>query len=184
MAVPGADYTGCSILIYDTEGNHLGNTVVTDHDKATLRIEVQSVPAALAPGAGCRLLILMAPTPYEYHGRVVKEGTKTTIAMYKGKEKENRGAARYRVDLKALIENLVCDGHAYPLHTPLEVIIVNISRSGVRFRTPYFAMMDGDRFQMRIEISGNEKLLIADVTNHTDRGTDASEYGCRFLISN
>lgn len=184
MAASGADYTGCSVLIYDSNGNHLGNTVVTEYDKNTLRIEVQTVPAALSSGAGCKLLILMAPTPFEYHGRVVKEGTRVTIAMYKGKEKESRGATRYRVDLKALIENLVCDGRAYPLHTPLEVVIINISRSGVRFRTPFFAMTDGDRFQMRIKISGNEKLLIADVTNHIDRGSETSEYGCRFLISN
>lgn len=183
MAASSADYKGCSILIYDSDGNHLGNTVVTDYDKATLRIEVQTVPPALTSGAGCRLLILMPPTPFEYQGRVVKEGAKITIAMYKGKEKENRGSMRYKVDLKALIENLVCDGHAYPLHTPLEVAIINISKSGVRFRTPFYAMTDGDRFQMRIKISDNEKLLIADVTNHIDRGTDSSEYGCRFLIS-
>ena len=184
MAAPSADYTGCSVLIYDIDGYYLGNTVVTDYDKATLRIEVQALPPVLTSGAGCRLLILMAPTPYEYQGRIVKEGTKTSIAMYKGKEKENRGATRYKVELKAIIEHLVCDGQAYPLHTPLEVVIINISKSGVRFRTPFFAMTDGDRFQMRIKISNNEKLLIADVTNHIDKGSEASEYGCSFLISN
>ena len=184
MAASNTDYTGCSVLIYDPEGNHLGNTVVTDHDKNTLRIELQTVPAALVSGAGCKLLILMAPTPYEYQGRAVKEGTKITIAMYKGKEKENRGSARYKINLKAAIENLICDGRAYPLHTPLEVTLVNISKSGVRFRTPFFALTKGDRFQMRIKISDNEKLLIADVVNHMDKGSEASEYGCRFLISN
>ena len=184
MAVSSGDYTGCSVLIYDADGNHLGNTVVTDYDKGSLRIEVEETPEVLASGAGCKLLILMSPTPFEYQGRVSREGTKTIIAMYKGQEKESRGATRYKIELKALIEYLVCDGRAYPLHSPLEVEVVNISKSGVRFRTPFFAMSDGDRFQIRIKISGNEKQLIADVTNHIDVGSEASEYGCCFLISN
>lgn len=183
MAASSGDYTGCSILIHDEGGNHLCSTVVTSFDKSTLRIEVEETPKNLINGAFCRLLILSSPAPYEYHGRVIKEGTRIAIAMYKGQEKENRGAARYEVNLTARIEHLICDGRAYPLHTPLEVRVLNISKSGVRFRTPFYALSDGDRFNMRMKISDNEKLLIASVTNHSDHESKTSEYGCSFLIS-
>ena len=182
MTASGADYSGCSILIYDSGGNHLGDTVVTFYDKSSLRVEVRDMPASLNVGNMCKLLILSAPTPYEYFGRVLKEGSRWAIAMYKGQEKENRSAARYKVNSKAVIENLVCDGKAFPLHTPLEVTVTNISRSGLRIRTAHYAMTNGDRFQMRMKISDGDKLLIADVTNHVDRGNESSEYGCRFLI--
>ena len=182
MSVSGGDLTGCSVLVYDLEGNHLSDTIVTEFDKNSMRIEVEEMPAALGQGTECMMLIMMSPTPFEFHGRVIKEGTKTAIALFKGHEKESRGATRYRVDHTATIEYLVCNSRAYPLHTPLEVSVMNISKSGVRFKTPFYAMTDGDRFQIRLKISGGEKQLIADVTNHTDVQSDKSEYGCRFLI--
>jgi len=178
-----SDYTDCSVLIYDTSGNHLGNTIVTYYDKTSLRIEVQATPPALNAGDLCKLLILSAPTPYEYFGRVLKESSNRAIALYKGQVKESRGATRYRVNFTAIVENLVCEGRAYPLHTPLEVMLLNISKSGVRFRTLFYALSDGDRFQMRMKISDNEKMLIAEVTNHIDNGAESSEYGCHFLVS-
>lgn len=178
-----SDYTGCSILIYDLAGNHLGNTVITYYEKNSLRIEIQSTPSALNAGDLCKLLILSAPAPYEYFGRVLKENSTRAIAMYKGQEKESRGATRYKVSLPAFIENLICDGRAYPLYKPLTVLLLNISKSGVRFRAPFYALSDGDRFQMKMKISDNEKMLIADVTNHVDNGSETSEYGCHFLVS-
>jgi len=182
MSALTSDYTGCSVLIYDEAGNHLGSTVVTDYNKNALRIEVQGAPSTLKVGSRCRLLILSSPSPCEYQGRVAREGAKKTIAMFYGQEKENRGAARFKVNFPAVIENLICDNRAYPLHTPLAIELVNISQSGVRFRAPYNALSDSDVFQMRMRINNSEKLLIANVVYHTDNGTETSEYGCRFLV--
>ena len=177
-----SDYTGCPVLVYDIEGNHLGSTIVTYYEKAALRIEIREIPSTLSPGAACRVLILASPSPCEYHGRVVKEGQKFQIAMYMGQVKENRGTVRYKIKITALIENLIYDGRAYPLFTRLKVNVLNISKSGVRLSAPKYSLMDGARFQMRMNISGNDKLLIADVVNRVDLAGDASEYGCRFLI--
>jgi len=185
MASLGGDHTGCSVLIYDPEGHHLGNTIVTSHDRRTLRVEVEQMPAALDVGKLCRLLILSSPSPCEYQGRIVGEGARRVVALFQGREKENRASVRYRVNYSAHIENLICDNRACPLHTPLEVAIINISKSGMRIRAPFNSLLNGDIFQIRMKLSSNEKLLIAVVTNHKDHSgkrTDMSEYGCRFLI--
>jgi hypothetical protein len=182
MPAQKGDYTDCSILIYDKDGNHLNNTVVTSHDKVSLRVEVEEPPPSLGNGDGCRLLILTSPSPREYQGRVVREGHRLSIAMFQGRENEKRGAVRYNVNFSALIENLICDGRAHPLHTPLEVELINISKSGVRFRAPYYSLTEGDRFQIRMKIGDGEKLLIVDVVNYKDREDKTSEYGCKFLI--
>jgi len=169
-------------MLYDTLGKHLNNTSVVSYNKNTLRIEVQETPRSLSIGYRCRLLILANPAPCEYQGKIIKEGSKLIIAMHHGQEKENRGAARYKVNLPASIEHLICAGRAYPLHTPLSVELINISKSGVRFRAPFNSLSDGDRFQMRIRLSENDKILISDVTNHIDKEAKISEYGCHFLI--
>jgi len=175
-------YTGHTVLIYDTDGNHLDSTTITSYDKMALRIEVQALPSVFSSGAGCRVLIMTSPSPCEYQGRALREGTRLYIAMYQGQEKESRGAERYKINSSAVIENLVCDGRAYPLLAPLEITLVNISKSGVRFRAPLNSLSDGDRFQMRMKISDSDKLLIADVINHHDIDEQTSEYGCQFLI--
>ena len=177
------DHTNCSVLIYDTEGNHLESTVITEYDKIALRIEVEKMPMALGTGAGCRVLILTSPSPCEYQGRVVKDASRRSIALYQGQEKENRNAVRYKVSLPALIEFFISEGRAYPLFSPLEVKIINISKSGIGLRAPGNSFLNGDRFQVQMKISENEKLLIAEVIHQKDVDNASSEYGCRFLIA-
>jgi len=181
MSALSGDHTGCSVLVYDPEGNHLINTRVTYHDKRTLQIMLQENPARLEPGSICRLLIMTSPSPCEYMGRVTMVSLKKMIALYHGSEKESRRASRYEVSFSAVIENLIHEGKAYPLHTPLTVRLINVSKSGVRFRAPALALIDGDRFQMRMKIGEGDKLLIAEAVNHTDNDDGTTEYGCKFL---
>jgi len=182
MSALSGDYTGCSVLIYDMQGNNLIDTRVTYYDKQSLRIMVKESPPYLKVGDTCKLLILSSPCPCEFMGRIKKETQTNYIALYQGKEKEERGATRYKVSYPAVIENLVYDGKAYPLHKSLEVALINVSKSGTRFRAPCSALLDCDRFQMRMKIGGDDKLLIADVVNHTDKDDGTSEYGCKFLV--
>jgi hypothetical protein len=182
MKVSGNNYVGCTILIYDDIGNELGNTTVTSYDKNTLYIRVQRMPPALDINDICRVLILSSPAPREYQGRVVVQGTGKAIATFKGKDKENRKSMRYKVNFPARIEYLIVDEQAHPLHTPLEIKLLNISKSGVRFRAPYYSLCDGDKFQMRMSIGDNDKVLISVALNHSDKDLETSEYGCRFLV--
>jgi len=182
MSTSRVDYTGCVVLIYKADGEHLIDTKVTDYDRGALRIGVEELPPEARTGDAYRLLILTSPSPREYQGRVVKEGTKQIIAMYQGQEKESRGSIRYAVNFPAQIENMICDGRAYPLNTPVEIDLMNISKSGVRFRAPQNALRDKDRFQMRMKIGDSDKLLIADAVHHVDRESGISEYGCKFLV--
>jgi len=182
MSALSSDFTGCDIMIYDSLGNILCNTVVTQYDRNALRIDVEDTPQSLVVGSVCKLLIMSSPAPCEYEGRIVVTGIKKSIAMFHGQVKENRAAVRYKANFKAYIENLIIGARACPLYSPLEITCINISKSGIRFKAPPYALSDGDRFQMRMKISGSEKLLIADVVSHLDKDPETSEYGCRFLI--
>jgi len=179
--VLGSNHTDCAILIYDDAGNHLGTSTVVEHDRTGARVEVGNIPGVLQVGNVCKILILTSPAPCEYDGRIVNEGKKRYIAMFHGKEKESRAAARYKISTPAIVENLIYNGKAFPLHTPMTVMLVNISKSGVRIRAPYYSFSAGDRFQMRMKISEAEKLLIADIVHNIDFEPSSSEYGCSFL---
>jgi len=182
MSALSSNFVDCAVLIYDEAGNQLGSTIVTYYNKDALLIEVEELPPVIENDGRCKLLILSSPSPCEYQGRIVSEGAKKVIAIYHGVEKESRMAVRYKVNYPASIENLICVGKAYPLLTPLEVGLINISKSGMRFRAPNNSLAIGDMFQIRIKIGDNSKILIADVVNYSDKSSGTSEYGCRFLI--
>ena len=182
MAALSGDYTGCTVLFYDTSGYQLGSSIITQYDKRSLRVIVRDVPHTLDAGSECRLFILSSPVPCDYQGRILKEGARKVVAMYLGKEHENRGAERYKVNYPALVENLICDGRAYPLHAPLAIKLINISKSGIRFNAPGYSLTDGDRIQIRVKLNENDKLWIVEVVNHTDRDAKESDYGCRLLV--
>ena len=182
MIALNSNHIDCAVLIHDSEGNPLCTTTVIDHDRGAMRIEVKDIPESLKIGANCSMLVLTSPAPCEYQGRIISEGNRKIIALYRGRERENRGSARFNVNSHAVIENMIYDNKASPLHTPLTIELINISKSGIRFRSSNFTMVDGDRFQMRMKLQESEKLLIADVVHHIDKESGKTEYGCRFLI--
>jgi hypothetical protein len=157
--------------------------MVTNYDKDRLRLEVQELPSNLDVGSICKLLILSSPTPCEFLGRITKEGAKRPIVMYKGQARSKRSDERHDVNLPAYIEAMIFDGHSYILFSHLEVELINISKSGVRFRSPLDSFCSGHIFRMRMRIGDKDKLLISEVTNYFDKGSEWSEYGCRFLTS-
>ena len=176
------DFTGCSVLIYDEEGTHLCDTTVTYYDKKTLIIGVEESPAGLDEGDACRLLILTSPAPCVYRGRIILIGKSKLVAMYDGKKREKREDSRYTVKLPAIIENYICDDKVYPLHTHIAVEMIDISKNGARLRMPSYALSTGDKFRMSVRINNRYRNVIAEVKNHTHSGTEAYEYGCRFLF--
>ncbi|MDR2599120.1 MAG: PilZ domain-containing protein [Oscillospiraceae bacterium] len=180
MAALTNDYTRCTIFIYDMEGNHLVDTVITEHDKAEKQIIISNMPKTLNVNDDCKLLILTEPSPCEFIGRVKKIAGKLYLALRQGQEKESRGATRYKVNTPALIDVLYSEGKPYKLHTPVNVVLLNISVSGVRFRAPYYTLTNNDSFQMHLTIKGAKKKLIAQAVNTLDNEPDSSDYGCIF----
>jgi hypothetical protein len=181
MAVLGSVYSDHTVIIYDTNNNHLITTVVTNHNKAERLIQVSRMPKELKHNDDCKLLILSSPTPCEYLGRVKKVGGVVSIAMFQGQEKESRGAARYAITATADIDALVINGEPYTLQTPVNVNLINISTSGMRFRAPYYTLVVDDIVQMHLVISNNKKRITTKVINCVDNKQASSDYGCRFL---
>jgi hypothetical protein len=171
---------GCPVHIYDTANKLLLSSKITDHDRKNERIEVESTIPGAKKGEECRIYIATPPTPCEYKGRVFLLGyTSTTFALYGRKEKEIREHTRYPVKTTAVIESMVYAGKSYALHTPAEVLVLNISKGGVKVRAPYNAMVVGCKFEIRLKIGERYELLLAEVMNASDLEKTNTDYGCR-----
>jgi len=181
MSVLAGDFTGNSVLIYNTDGDHLISSHIREHDRGDHHIRLNLMPEELKANDNCKVFILSSPTPCEFLGRVKKIGGSMMIAMFQGQEKENRGATRYTVSTPADIEALVIDEKAYSLQNPVKVTLLNISTSGVRFRAPFYSFESDDIFIMTLVISNSKKVVTAKVVNHADKEKVSSDYGCSFM---
>ncbi|MDR0325189.1 MAG: PilZ domain-containing protein [Oscillospiraceae bacterium] len=174
------EYKGCAALIYDEEANQLAELKILDYDANENSVEVEDLPS-LAVGASCEVLILTAPTPHVYKGRIHKRGgLNKVITLYRGAEAESRHEIRFKIDMPASIESLVCDGKPFPLHSPVEIRLVNISKDGMRIRVKQRTLSDGDMIRVRLKAAGGGKLLTAIAIYHRDV-EEYAEYGCSFV---
>jgi len=176
------DFTGNTVFIYNTGGDHLASTVIKEHDRISKQIMISSIPNGLSINDECKILILSSPSPCEFSGKIKRIGGNPFIGLFQGQEKENRGAARYSIKTPALITTMTTDGKTISLQSPIKVDLINISTSGVRFRAPYYSMDVDDQFEMHLIISNTRKKITAKVVNCIDSGTETTDYGCIFIL--
>jgi hypothetical protein len=171
---------GCPVHIYDEANKLLISSKVRDHDRKNERIEIEGVAPDAKKDEVYRIYIATPPTPCEYKGRLFIHGyDSTTFALYGRKDKETREHTRYPVKTTAVIERMVYGGQSYALHTPAEVLILNISKGGAKVRAPYNAMAVGNKFEMRVKIGERYETLLAEVMNAFDIERTNTDYGCR-----
>jgi hypothetical protein len=171
------DFSKCNVLIYDKDNNQLANVKIWEHNNKENYIIVQDWPE-LAGVDRCKLLILTAPAPYAYSGVMSKHNIDKIIRLYEEHVEENRREVRYKTDLAGVIESLVYEGKSYPLHTSINVRIINISKSGMRIHARGNTLTADDILNVMVKIGENDKLLTGTVVNFKDYSPEHSEYGC------
>ena len=181
MSVLVSDFTGCSVLLYDTKNNHLGSAIIKEHDRGEQYIRLNKLPTVLNANDNCKVFVLSSPIPCEFSGKLRKIGGSLIIAMFQGNEVENRSAMRHPIKTTASISALIIDDQVHFPQNPINVKLINISTNGVRFRAPFYTLNNGDIFKMHLVISNSKRVITAEVVNSVDQGTTHTDYGCRFM---
>jgi len=176
------NYKGCTVLIHDQTERLVANVEILEHNEADSSIEIENLPF-LQTDDEYEILILTAPVPKAFRGKIGRHDSLKTIKLSKGRAHENRRAPRHKVTLLASIDAMVADGVVTALDAPFKAMLVDISQSGVRFRTVTGALGVGDRFQLHI-LPGKKdaRPLTADVVYELDvPDADHSEFGCNLV---
>jgi hypothetical protein len=190
MAIFGRDFSGCAVQVYDMHENLIESATITFHDTKRMEIEL-SAPVrqgepdtyrSIQNSETYKVLILSKPIPCEYEGIARVGGLYLRVlALYHGKEKENRKDTRYKVNMPAVIRNLIYHDRAYTLHTPLHIQLINISKSGMRLSAAPNTLSLDDCLEIEIEIGGKQEQLLARVVNVFEQAGKDTQYGCLFL---
>ena len=177
------NFTFCRADISDQDGKFLANVKIWEHDAKEEFIEVQSSPA-LTIGILCNVVIRTVPKPFTYKGRIHEIHGRTIIKIINEEGAESRQSLRYRVKMVASVEGLVCDEKIYPLHTDIEVDVINISKNGMRIRAAKNTFRNGDKILIRMDNNwpGENPLLVMEIVNNEEMTADYTTYGCRFIL--
>ena len=178
------NFTFCRADISDQYGEFLANVKIWEHDAKEGFIEVQPSPA-LTSGILCNVVIRTTPKPWTYKGRIHEVHGRTIILIINEDGTESRYSLRYKANMKARIEGLICEETVYPLHTDIEVEVENISRGGLRLHTRKNTFCIGDKLLARLDNNwpGENPLLILEIINDKEISPEYLTYGCRFVFN-
>ncbi len=176
-------YEGCTVFIRDENSDATVRTTIVVYFKGSMTIQVRASLKDFSVGMHVVAVILSEHGVHEYRAVVRKiTPTMSELSLYKGMVKqESRTATRYPVNAPATVVSLIAEARRMPLHTPLEVYIVNISTSGVLFRSKpdYFALEA--IVELHLQIDGKVMILDATVVRMTHTDNTTTDYGCKFI---
>lgn len=182
MSVPN-EFKGCKVIIYgEKSGRVICETTVIEYDRKNVTIKVYASKIEDNSCEHVLLLILHPKAIYEFKGTIRDGGARGyhSIALFQGKEKEDRTSKRYIVNIPAKVENLVIADRLLPLPVPKEVFVVDISTEGVLVRTMINTFNIGTIFQLKLMISGSMTEINTSVVRINKIDEKNAEYGCKF----
>ena len=173
------NFEGCAVYVYDAEGKLLVVTTVTAHNKHSSIVDVTYVPELTDQGK-YNLLILTSPTPYTYSCIAEVKRNEIRLKLFRGEKKEQRNSERYEVNGGVTIIAYLDEGKVFKLHAPLDAVIVNISKSGVRLKMKPGSLSVGDTVSICVQVGDAPKILTANVVNLRNND-ESTEYGCKLV---
>lgn len=177
-------YKGHHIFVRDESGNDVANTTVLDHDRDIMTVSIEGASGSIENNTPVTVLILARNGVHEYSGRLkrsVLDSAITNIALYKGKVKENRQAARFTVHTMAMVESLVINSNPAPLLNPLPIFIENLSASGALIKTAPDCFTLNAIVQFRMDIGEKSTTIDGQIVWIKPVNKKITEYGCRFI---
>jgi hypothetical protein len=181
MVTTGTSLVGYTAYVYDINDVLLVKTKIAEHDRKEMQIELSGRPG-LKHGEKCKVLVLSFPVPLEFMGTaLVNRHGPVTILLYRGKNKENRESARYKVDVSVGVENFIRGKLSQNGNTPPAVRLINISSGGARIQAPLEAVSVGDKLEILLKIGSKDERVWLEVLNALPITPESAEFGCKMV---
>ncbi|MCI8341757.1 MAG: PilZ domain-containing protein [Firmicutes bacterium] len=180
------DLTGFRAIVRDSEsGGTICDTKIIGHDKRENFISIEPLKAASSHSNNVSVLIFTDSGLYEYLGTFRQRigSFKMTIALYEGKEKENRACKRYELSEKGIIENIVVFEKPVKLPYGVNFQVVNVSANGILIKALTHSFFIGSEFQIVLTMGDNHVMFVCEVVRIGKVNGGITEYGCKLLYA-
>jgi len=177
-------YTDSLVIIYDSANNYITRTSITAHDKREMIIEVSGNLEHIHTGTRLNLLIIHSNGVSEYGG-VLQRGQRGTleITLFGERKRESRHSSRLPLNAPAVIKTLVVNSVEEKLPAAQQVIVENISSTGILIRSPRVRFVAGSVLQIEFTMNEVDAILYGRVIREQRNKDNSFNYGCQLVFS-
>ena len=180
------DFKNCRAVMRDSDtGKTIADTKILEYDK---RDNIIGVSAGCFESRGIKhvsVLIVVDGSLYEYLGYIRNSvgANLIGIALYEGKEREDRACKRYEIKARGMVENVLVLNKPVKLHKGIDVEVCNISANGVLIKSFQDSFYIGSEFQLLLEMDNNKIMFNCEVVRVEKEEAGFMNYGCKFLTA-
>ena len=170
-------------MIYDLQGKLITKTTVTGYGKDELYIEVSEGLEGIKPGTRFQLLVIHPDSVSEFGGKLrsIRQGV-YEISIHGQRQREARVATRYPMRTLAQIKELIVDRETVTLLDPINIIIKDISATGLLLVSPDIMLVGGIYLKIEFSLSGKFYILNCKVVREPITGSDPDSFGCQIVF--
>lgn len=180
----GINVKNCRIIIRDTEsGKTVADTYITGYDWDTNSVRISTTSLGGNRYGSISALIFGKDGFYEYYGKIEKANVanETVVALYSGQTRKGRASRRYDLHAQGDVTKIKIADAYIELQKPIEFTTLNISATGLLFRTFCDSFSRGDRICLRVLLEGKELELECKVIRVQNSDLWEEEYGCKIV---
>lgn len=183
MANSLGDYKDSMVLIYDDKDNLITKTTVTAHDKKTMVIEISGGLDTVKTGTHVNLLIIHADGAGEFSGIMRKPRFGVCeVALFGERQRKGRATARHLMNIPAVINNLTINNQQTALREPAQIVIENLSTTGILIKSSSFRFEAGHILQIEFNLNGKDVIINGKILREQINPDNTLGYGCRLIF--
>ena len=174
-------FLGCPVMVYNDENELIIESAITDHNRTYNTIVISDELRGLENGTPLNLLIIHSAGAAEFRGTLRSLiNNAQEIALYNERQREARGSQRHKLNVPAKINCRIIKTGREPFTPPLEIVIDNISISGVLIKSDKKSIELGSIFEIHANIHGKDAILYTSVVREDVNADNTYSFGCRF----
>jgi len=180
--IPG-QYAGSLVMIFDSNNNFISQTIVAEHNKRDMYIVVKAGLENIKTGSRLNLLIIHSQGASEFGGilKIARKGS-NEISLFGEHQRGARAAMRHTLNVPALIRVIIVDTKQEMLYEAQQVIIENISTTGIMVKSPLMLFPIGAILRVESNINGKDAILYGQIIREQLNSDNTYSYGCKLIF--
>jgi len=177
------NFQDCPVIIYDSDDRYITKAIITEHDKRDMSIEISDALEYIDQGSRLNVLIIQSGVAVEFSGRPrrVRSGRRE-IALFNERQRRPRAYTRHKINAPAVINSFITPAGQQPFSPPLEIIVENISSTGVLIKAPHGYFGLNSLLEIDVNIQGKDVILFVKVVREQGNADDTVSFGCKFIF--
>ena len=183
MSKTAGSFTDSLVVIYDNSNRYITKTIITQHDKREMLIEIPEDLENIKSGARLNVLIIHSEGASVFGGvlRRTSRGM-CEISLFGERQRGGRASTRHNLNAEAEVTTIIINNQQEPLQKPLPIIMENLSSTGTKIKSRLRKFDAGTILEIQFRIQGRDAIIYANILRETINDDSSFSYGCQLIF--